>query len=280
MIDIGRYNKLEVAKEVEFGVYLYGDEIDEEILLPLKHVPKNCKVGDLLDVFIYMDSEDRIIATTEKPLAQADEFAYLKAVSVTKIGTFMNWGLSKDLLVPFREQKQKMVQGKSYIVYIYVDEKTDRIVASSKIDKWLGSTSEYYKPGQEVDLLIAHQTDLGVNAIINNMHWGVIFNNDLFQPLKTGQRLTGFIKRIRPDNKIDLTLDKPGYEKVDDLSKLILQKLVENNGILKVTDNSEPEVISEMFGASKKTFKKALGALYKQKAIIMSDDGIKIVNEK
>ncbi len=277
MIEIGRFNKLEVAKEVEFGVYLYGDEIDEEILLPKKHVPKNCQVGDLLDVFIYMDSEDRIIATTEIPLAQADEFAYLKVVSVTKVGAFLGWGLSKDLLVPFREQKQKMVQGRSYLVYIYVDEKTDRIVASSKLDKWLGYTPVNYESGQAVDLLIAHKTELGFNAIINGLHWGIIFNTDLFQPLKTGQRLNGFIKKIRPDNKIDLSLQKPGYEKVDDLAKLILQKLLENDGTLLVTDNSAPEVISKMFGVSKKTFKKALGALYKKKAIIIDSNSIKLV---
>jgi predicted RNA-binding protein (virulence factor B family) len=195
MIDIGKVNQLEVAREVDFGVYLHGDEIDTEILLPKKYMPQNCRVGDLIDVFVYMDSEDRIIATTERPLAQVGEFAYLKVVSTTRFGAFLDWGLPKDLLVPFREQKLKMVKGKSYLVYIYVDEETDRIVASSKIDRWLGNKKVSYKNGQEVDLIIANKTSLGFNAVINNAHWGIIFNSDLFQTIKTGQSIKGFIKK-------------------------------------------------------------------------------------
>ena len=277
MIEIGKFSNLDIVKEVDFGVYLSDEYGEEEILLPSKYVPENCKTGDTLKVFIYRDSEDRLIATTEVPLAQADEFAYLKVVSVTRIGAFLDWGLPKDLLVPFREQKQKMINGKSYLVYIYVDEQTDRIVASSKIDRWLDNRPATYKNGQEVDLLIANKTSLGYNAIIEQSHWGIIFNNDLFQRIKTGQQIKGFIKKVRPDNKIDLALQKPGYEKVDDLSKMILKKLLENDGSLSVTDNSAPEAISEMFGVSKKTYKKALGALYKRKVISIETNAIRLI---
>ena len=277
MIEIGKFSNLDIVKEVDFGVYLSDEYGEEEILLPSKYVSENSKTGDTLKVFIYRDSEDRLIATTEVPLAQADEFAYLKVVSVTRIGAFLDWGLPKDLLVPFREQKQKMINGKSYLVYIYVDEQTDRIVASSKIDRWLDNRPATYKNGQEVDLLIANKTSLGYNAIIEQSHWGIIFNNDLFQRIKTGQQIKGFIKKVRPDNKIDLALQKPGYEKVDDLSKMILKKLLENDGALSVTDKSAPEAISEMFGVSKKTYKKALGALYKRKAISIETNAIRLI---
>jgi len=276
MLEIGSINKLEVIKKVEFGIYLYGDEYDPEILLPRKYVPENCNLGDFIDVFVYFDSEDRIIATTKTPKAMADEFALLKVVAVTRFGAFLDWGLEKDLFVPFREQKQKMEQGKSYLVFIYVDEQTDRLVASSKLDQWLNKIPVKYEDGQEVDLLIAHQTDLGTNAIINDVHWGFIFKTDLFQNLKRGQRIKGYIKKVREDKKIDLMLQKPGYEKVDHLAKIILKELLENDGFISVTDKSSTEEISKLFGVSKKTYKKAIGALYKKKAITIESDGIKL----
>lgn len=276
MLEIGKFNSLEIVKKVDFGVYLYGDKYDPEILLPSKFVPKNAEVGDKVDVFVYFDSEDRIIATTKKPKAVVGEFAYLKAVSTTRIGAFLDWGLEKDLFVPFREQKQKMVTGNSYLVYVYSDEQTDRLVASSKIDKWLDKTEAEYKAGQEVVCIVINQTTMGVNVIINNLHRGFIFKEDVFQLLKNGQTVNAYIKKIREDGKIDVMLQKLGYDKVDDLTKIILKKLLENDGTLNLNDNSSPQEISRHFSVSKKTFKKALGHLYKKRTIEMTPDGIRL----
>jgi predicted RNA-binding protein (virulence factor B family) len=278
MVEIGKFNTLRILKKVDFGVYLDGEDLGE-ILLPIRYVPEKYTIDDLIQVFIYFDSEDLIIATTEKPYALVGEFAFLKVVSESSIGAFLDWGLPKDLLVPFREQKQKMKEGQSYIVFIYLDSKSNRIAASSKLDKFLDKQGVEYQEGQAVDLLIGNQTDIGYQAIINNAHQGILYKNEVFQPLKRGQEIKGFIKKIREDKKIDLCLHKPGYEKVDDLSEKILQKIEKEGGYISLTDRSSPQIIYEWFGVSKKTFKKAIGALYKKRIISMEADGIQLIKK-
>ncbi len=279
MIEIGKINKLIVNKKVDFGVYLDGDNLDE-ILLPTRYVPENCDVGDMIDVFIYFDSEDRIIATTEVPYAQVGEFAYLKVVSANSIGAFLDWGLSKDLFVPFREQRHKMEEKQSYIVYIYLDEKSNRIVATMKTNKHLNEIPEELKEGQAVELLIYSRTDLGYNAIVDGKYRGLIFKDDVFQKLKKGQRINGFVKKIRDDHKIDLSLNKAGFEKVVNLADIIIKELNNQGGFLPITDKSSPQVIYKMFNESKKSFKKAIGTLYRKQLITIEKDGIKLVNQE
>src|SRR3989339_95113 len=264
MAKIGQFNKLRVVKKLDFGIYLDGDS-HGEILMPKQYVPENCNPEDEIDCFIYLDSEDRIIATTLTPFAKVGEFAYLEVVSVSAIGAFLKWGLPKDLFVPFREQKQKMEVGRFYLVYLYLDEDTNRIAASAKLEQFLLDVPPEYSVGQEVDLLIYHKTDLGYKAIINTEHLGVLYKNEVFQELRPGQKIKGYINKIREDKKIDLALQKPGFEKIDSLTDVILKKIAENNGFLEVSDKTEAGKIYELFGVSKKTFKKAIGALYKKK---------------
>jgi uncharacterized protein len=278
MVEIGKLNKLKVVKEVDFGVYLDGEELGE-ILLPRRYLPKNCRLDDIVEVFVCLDSEDRIMATTEKPYAMVGQFALLKVASVNPVGVFLDWGLKKDLLVPFREQKQKMEEGRSYIVFLYVDDETRRIAASAKLDKFLGKLPVDLQEGQEVDLLICNKTDIGYKAIVNNTYWGVLYQNEVFQTLKKGQSIKGFIKKIREDKKIDLCLYKPGYEKVDELSGKILAYLKKQGGFISVTDKSSPEIIYGLFGISKKTYKQAIGALYKKRLILFEDKGIRLIEK-
>ena len=275
MAEIGVYNNLRVIKEVDFGVYLDGGE-HEEILLPRRYVPENCKVDDNIRVFIYLDSEDRFIATTETPYAMVGDFALLKVVAVESVGAFLDWGLLKDLLVPFGEQSPTMEKDKSYIVRIYVDKQSNRIAATTRLDRYLDNTPGNFHAGQEVELLICDQTDIGYKAIINGTHWGVLYSNEVFQPLKSGQKIKGYIKKVREDNKIDLSLHKPGYERVDDITDTILNVLKEQGGFISVTDKSSPETINKLFGVSKKTYKKAIGAIYRKKLITIEDDGIRL----
>ncbi len=275
MTDIGKINNLKIIKKVDFGIYLDGGE-HGEILLPSRYVPENCKVDEILKVFIYLDSEDRFIATTEKPYAMVGDFALLKVVSVSSVGVFLDWGLPKDLMVPFREQSPNMEEDKSYMVRIYVDKKSNRIAATTRLDRYLDNEPACFQPGEEVELLICNQTDIGYKAIINNTHWGVLYTNEVFQPLKSGQVIKGYIKKVRDDNKIDLSLHKPGYERVDDVTEIILNALKQKGGFLPVTDKSTPEAIYKMFGVSKKTYKKAIGAIYKKKLITIENDGIKL----
>jgi len=276
MVRIGKISTLEVVKFTDQGAYLDGGPYGE-ILLPNRYVPQECNEGDDVDVFIYFDSEDRIVASTDFPIGMVDEFAYLKVVAVTGVGAFLDWGLPKDLLSPFREQAQKMEVGRSYIVRIYVDKVTGRIVASSKINRFLNLEEVNFAVGDEVNLLISNRTDLGFNAIINGTHLGIIYSNEIFKPIKTGDKVSGFIKKIREDGKIDLSLEKQGYEKVDPVLGLIIEKLKENGGFLAVSDKSDPELISKLFGISKKTYKKAVGALYKNKQITIEDNGIRLI---
>lgn len=274
MVELGRMNQLAVVKLVDFGLYLDGGE-KGEILLPQNVVPENCSVGDVLDVFIYLDSEDRIIATTEKPYVMVNEFALLRCVDVTKIGAFLDWGLYKDLLVPFREQKMNMMVGRSYLVFVYIDHETERIVASAKLDKYLDNIPPEYNPGDEVDLIIADQTDIGYKAIVDQTFWGVIYENEVFAPLNKGEKMKGYVKKIREDEKIDLSLHRYGYRKVEDNLQRILDKLTEKGGEIMVSDKSSPDDIYDMFGISKKVFKQAIGSLYKQRLIEITPQSIR-----
>lgn len=276
MVKIGKYNNLKIVKKVDFGVYLDGGEFGE-LLLPAKYVPENAEPETFIDVFVYSDSEDRLIATTETPYAQVDDFALLKVVSISTYGAFLSWGLIKDLLVPYREQKEKMEVGRQYIVKIYLDEKTNRIAASAKIDKFLNQTEIDVYEGEQVDLMICNQTDLGYKVIINNTFSGVLYYNEIFKDITRGERMKGYIKKIREDKKIDVCLDKPGFEKIDALEEVILQKLSKSKGFLPINDKTTPEKISEIFGVSKKTFKKSIGALYKKRKIEILDNGIQLV---
>lgn len=276
MPDIGKINTLKVVKEVDFGLYLDGDNYGE-ILLPQRYVPANTQVDDYLDVFLYHDSEDRIIATTETPLAQTDEFAFLKVKQLNKVGAFLEWGLLKDLLVPFREQKSEMISGVSYLVRVYLDQNTNRVVASSKLDKFLDNVPADYQEGQEVNLRIWEKTDLGYKVIIEDLHSGLLYANEIFKPLNPGMQLRGFIKKLREDDKIDVSLQKQGVQHIDDSAQMILEKLKSQGGFMEATDNTSPESIKHMFGVSKKVFKKAIGALYKARLITIEDKGIRLV---
>jgi len=276
MTRIGKLNTLRVIKKVEFGIYLDGSPFGE-ILLPSRYVPEGIRTGDDLEVFIYLDSEDRFIATTEIPFAMVGDFAFLKAVSIGSVGAFLDWGLPKDLLVPFREQRKKLEAGKTYFVYVYLDIETNRIVASAKPEKMLDRATPAFDEGQEVDLLIFEQTELGYKAMINKTHTGVLYRNEVFQALQPGQKMKGYVRKIRPDQKIDLILHKPGYEKVNDISELVLSKLKQQNGFIPLSDNSSAEDIYRMFNISKKTFKKVIGSLYKSKQISIEEKGIRLI---
>jgi predicted RNA-binding protein (virulence factor B family) len=276
MILPGRYNTLRVVKFVDFGVYLDGEEMGE-ILLPARYVPEMCEVGDDLEVFIYLDSEDRIIATTEKPFAQVGEFAMLRVVAVNNIGAFMDWGLMKDLLVPFREQKMNMVAGRSYLVYVYLDPDSKRIAASAKLEKFLDNVIPEYQVGEEVSVIIESESELGYNAIINHLHRGILYHDELPAPLNKGQQMKVYIKKVREDKKIDLSLYRPGYEQVDGISQNILDHLKAAGGFLPLTDKSEAALIYDQFAISKKVFKKAIGSLYKQRRILLEEKGIRLM---
>lgn len=276
MINIGEFNTLRAKRTTQHGWYLASPE-DEEVLLPNKYVPEDFKENDLLEVFIYKDSEDRIVATTEVPFAIVGEFSNLEVKDVSNIGAFLNWGLEKDLLVPFGEQKKKLEVGNKAIVFVYLDEQSGRIAASCKIDKFIEPIDAEYKVDDEVDLLIYKKTDLGYLAIIDDHAFGLLYNSEIHQPLKIGERLEGFIANIREDGKVDLRLQKTGMEHLDEVSKQILNDLVAAGGSLPLHDKSSPEEIQKQFHVSKKAFKKAIGILYKQRMIEISDEGIKAV---
>lgn len=275
----GKYNRLVIKRIVNIGAYLEGKD-SGEILLPAKYLPKDSKLNDLVDVFVYFDSEDRLIATTEKPFAQVGEFAFLKVKVTNKYGAFLDWGLSKDLLLPHSNQKETMKKGHKYLVYIYLDPVSRRIVASTKHDKFLGNIIPAYKVGDEVEIIIAQKTEIGYKAIINHLHWGVLYQNEVFQPLKTGDKMNAFVRKIREDEKIDLTLIKDGYDKINEVAEKILSLLDLNQGFLQVNDKSAPEEIYRLFGISKKNFKMAIGNLYRRKLIDLKVDGIQRINSQ
>lgn len=274
-IELGKYNNLEIIKEVDFGVYLDGGE-SGEILMPAKYVPENHKPGDIVSAFVYLDSGERLVATTEKPFAQVGDFAFLEVAWTNKYGAFLSWGVMKDLFVPFREQKTKMEQGKKYLVYIYIDSETYRIAASSKIDKFISKDKPEYSFGDEVNIIIWQKTELGIKVIVDNKYQGLLYGNEIFKRLKYGETTKAYIKQIREDGKIDLILQKPGYEFAEDFSKTLLQYLKDNGGYSEFNDKSDSEDIYSTFGVSKKVFKKAVGNLYKNQLITIEENGIKL----
>ncbi len=276
MVDLGKINRLKVVKIVDFGVYLDGGE-DGEILMPKRYVPTNCQIDDWVEGFCYLDSEDRPVVTTERPYAQVEEFAFLKAVSVTAMGAFMDWGLMKDLLVPFREQKQRIEEGRRYVIRVLEDQETARIIGSAKVDRFLDKTPPMFEVGEEVSLLIFSQTDLGYKAIINNTHSGVLYRNEVFQELNIGQSTKGYVNKIREDGKIDLVLQKPGYEKVGGIAEMIVEKLKQKGGYLPITDKTDAEIIYNQFGISKKTYKKAIGDLFRKRIIMLEQEGVRLM---
>lgn len=275
-IELGKFNQLEVVKQVDFGMYLDGGE-EGEILLPTRYVPEDCKVGDWLNVFLYLDNEERLIATTLTPLVQVGEFACLEVSWVNQFGAFLNWGLMKDLFVPFSEQKMEMQVGNKYVIHAYIDDESFRIVASAKVDRYLSKEKAPYQPGEEVNILIWQKTDLGFKAIIENMYSGLLYDSEIFQTLHTGDTLKAYIKQVREDGKIDLILQKPGFEKVDDFSKTLYHYIADHGGRIGLNDKSPAEEIYDVFGVSKKTFKKAVGDLYKKRLILLHEDGIELV---
>ena len=274
---IGRYNSLQVVKHTNFGLYLDGGA-DGEILLPNRYIPKDIpsEDEDWLNVFIYLDSEDKLLATTEKPKVQVGEFASLKVLEVNSIGVFLDWGLPKDLLLPYSEEKRTLQAGDYCVVHVYLDKHTRRITATARLDRYLDKTPASYSVGEEVDLLVAEATDMGFKAIINNKHWGLIHKNEVFKFMRAGKQEKGFIKEIRTDGNISLSLQPVGEQAASSLNSKILSKLRENNGVLPVSDKSDPQVISNLFGVSKGNFKKAIGALYKQGQIVIHADRIEL----
>ena len=297
MIQLGNYNTLRIVKRVDFGLYLDGGD-EGEILLPKSYVTPQMKIGDEIKVFIYLDQEERTVATTETPLAIVGEFAYLEVAWINKFGAFLKWGLQKDLFCPFREQKQRMEVGKHYIVYVKEDEESHRLMATAKVDKYLSvptkgeadasadnsteapsgaSRGPLLKHGDTCDCLIWQKTDLGFKAIINNKYQGLIFENQIFQPLHTGDRMTAYIDHVRQDGKIDITLQPTGRQHTLEFAEVLLRFLYENNGHCELSDNSPAELISDRFKVSKKAFKKAIGDLYRRRLITISDNGIDLV---
>ena len=279
MLEVGKYNTLKIVKDLDFGVYLDGGN-GKEILLPARYVPKNVKPGDEVEVFIYHDNEGRLIATTARPLATVGEFKFMEVKSVNNTGAFLEWGLMKDLLVPFKEQKMPMREGRWYLVYVHLDHITGRIVASARIDKYLDNVMPEYTFNQEVNLLVADETEIGYKVIINNLHWGLVYYNEVFRRLEKGEEIKGYIKEVRDDEKIDVSLVPLGYQKIEGLAGTILESLKSQGGFIAVHDNSAPEVIQSLFQCSKKSFKQAIGALYKQHLITLENGGISLAKKQ
>ncbi len=276
-IKVGEYNTLRVARAFDFGMYLGEDK--DVVLLPRRFIPQGVEVGDMLKVFVYHDSENRLIATTQQPIGIVGDIVNLQAVSVTNQGAFMDWGLMKDLFVPKSKQLMGMRVGGYYIVKIYLDEQTGRVAATEKIEPFLSNEHLTVKELEPVDLLVYRRTDIGYTVIINNLHTGVLHFNDIFQEIGVGDRLKGYIKNIREENKIDVGIGKVGYQRVEDEAGKVLRLLKENNGYLPYNDKSDPEDIYSFFGMSKKTFKMTTGNLYKSKKLIFTQTGIKLVEE-
>ncbi|CAH0533456.1 Conserved virulence factor B [Vibrio stylophorae] len=279
MIHIGRLNQLKVVKFVDFGLYLDG-QAHGEILLPKRYCPNNAQVGDKLEVFIYFDSEDELIATTERPQVMVGEFANLKVVGVNDAGAFLNWGLPKDLLLPFGEQRGRPTTGQSILVYVYTDKASGRIVATMKFNRFLDKTPAHYKAGEQVEVMIAERTDMGLKAIINGQHWGLLHKSEEFGKLFIGKTLKTYIKQVRPDGKIDLSLQAQGQKAVDDLGAKILKELKHRGGFIPLSDKSSPEAIFNIFRTSKGTFKRTIGGLYKSGDIVILPEGIRLNSEK
>ncbi len=276
MIKIGQINSLEVIKKADFGVFLDGDDYGS-VLLPNKHVPAGTELGDHIEVFLYFDSESQLAATIDKPIAQVGEWGLMKIEGINQTGAFVNWGIKeKDLLIPFSEQRARFTAGQNILVYVYTDKASGRIVGTTKFNKWLDKTPANYEVNEEVDLIIAERSQLGYKAIVNGKHWGMIFPSDVFGKLFIGKKLKGYIKQVREDGKIDLSLQKVGVAKMDDLSSKIIDLLEKKGGFLPLNDKSSPEAIFDAFRTSKGTYKKTIGGLYKQGKIVIEKDGIRL----
>lgn len=275
-VRIGKMNTLTVTRKRELGIYLDGSDLGE-ILLPPREAPRELEVGEQLEVFVYVDSDGTLLATPVKPLAQAEEFAYLRVLSLTPHGAFLDWGLKKNLLVPYGEQNGRMEVGRSYIVYLYREPDTQRIAGSAKLEHFLDQEAADYQRGQQVDLLICEHTDIGYKAIVDHRHWGVLHDEDVFESIRYGDRRTGYIKKLRDDGKIDLMLHPLGYAKIDNIATTILERLRDSGGFMPVGDKTPPETVQQLFGISKKSFKQALSALYRERLITIEKEGIRLV---
>jgi uncharacterized protein len=275
MVQIGKINRLSIKGMQSYGMHLDGGAAGD-ILLKGRYAVEKYQPGDTIDVFVYVDREQRLLATTRVPAALVGEFASLPVVTSSSAGAFMNWGLENDLFVPKSEQQDNMREGKSYVVYIFLSEKSNRLTGSSKLEKFLNLQPPKYQEGEEVDLIVYAETGLGYSAVVNSSHIGMIYENEIFQKLVIGQRLQGYVKKIREDRKIDLRLQQTGYQRVDDISQTILNAVKDRGGMVAVTDKSPPEDIYALFGVSKKVYKKAIGALYKKRLIVIDADGIKL----
>ncbi len=278
MIAIGKHHELEIDRDRLPGLYLINED-EEEVLLPNKYVPETYEVGDKIRVFVYLDHEERPVATTIEPFAKLNAFAYLKCVDVTEIGAFLNWGLEKHLFVPFKEQAYKMKKGGSYLVYVYLDEKTERLVASSKTNRFLNNDLILLSSYDEVDLIASHPSDKGWNVIVNQKHLGLVYADEIFQKITVGDKMTGYVKKVRSDNKIDISLQKTGFRAIEPNAATVLRMLKAEGGFIPLHDKSSPEAIKELLQLSKKNFKKAIGTLYKQRKIEIESDGISLIEK-
>lgn len=271
----GEFNDLQVLRFTSSGAYL-GDNSGNEVLLPGKYIPVEAKIGDTISVFLYTDSEDRLVATTQTPRIKLNEFAFLQVTAVNETGAFMDWGLEKDLLVPFREQQKRMVKHLWYVVYLYLDNISGRLVGSTRIRKFLQKDPDGLEPGQKVSLLVYERTDLGMNVIVDNKYYGLLYANEIFQPVFPGDILQGYIKKIREDKSLDISLQRQGLDNLNESAELILKVLQDNKGFLPLSDASDPEDIYDILSMSKKTFKRSVGMLYKQKLVRIEPDGLRL----
>jgi predicted RNA-binding protein (virulence factor B family) len=273
MIQLGKYNKLTILRDTDPGLFLGNDE-EQEVLLPNRYVPHTFKIGDTLEVFVYLDNEERLVAVTDRPHIQRGDFALLRCSAVTDFGAFLDWGMVKELFCPYKEQAFKMKPGGWYLVYCYLDEASDRLVASSKTNRFLDNKDLSVEPFDEVDLIVSHPSELGMNVIINKTHLGLVFNDDIHKDISVGDQLRGVIKKIRPGNKIDVSLSQIGYRNIEPSAKNLLNLIELNEGYLNLTDKSSPEDIKSVAQMSKKSFKKAVGMLYKKRMIRIETDGL------
>ncbi|WP_435132618.1 CvfB family protein [Formosa sp. A9] len=273
MIHLGEYNTLTILRDTDPGLFL-GDNDNNEVLLPNRYVPEYFEIGDEIEVFVYLDNEERIIATTDKPYIKKGDFVVLRCNEANQYGAFLDWGLVKELFCPFKEQAFKMQKGGWYLVHCYEDEKSNRLVASSKTNRFLSNKELTVEQFDEVDVIVSHPSDFGMNVIVNNIHTGLIFKDDIYKDLSVGDKLKGIVKKVRPDNKLDITLGQVGYRSIEPNADAIMVELQDNNGFLNLTDKSDPETIRELLQMSKKSFKKAVGTLYKKRLIDIKEDGI------
>jgi predicted RNA-binding protein (virulence factor B family) len=278
MIQLGEYNTLEILRDTDPGLFL-GDGEDGEVLLPNRYVPEEFEIGDKFEVFVYLDNEERPVATTDKPFITKGEFSLLRCNQVNKYGAFLDWGLVKELFCPFKEQAFKMKAGGWYLVHCYLDEDTERLVASSKTNRFLDNKELTVSKFEEVDLIVSHPSEIGMNVIVNNKHLGLVFKDDIFKDISVGDRLKGIVKKIRHDNKLDISLSQIGYRNIEPNAQHILKVLNDNSGFIPLYDKSSPEDIKEQLQMSKKSFKKAIGSLYKDRVITIDTNGITLIRK-